>query len=275
MEVSYSNNGSGLRYSCIEGNLRYGHARCQSLLGRPLEKALEALVLEALEPAALELSVRAVEKLQQEQERSHQDWLQRLERARYNVELARRRYEKVDPDYRLAAETLEKEWNEALRAQRTFELDYELFCRKQPLELSEQQRQSITALAMDIPSLWHAPSTLPEQRQALVRLLVERVEVFIEGDSEKVQLLIHWAGGDQSQLELERPVAKLEQLSFYPRMLAQLQQLLEAGMNDEQIAEQLGALGYHSASGAALSGSTIGTLRRLMGWRRGAMGAGS
>jgi hypothetical protein len=39
-----------------------------------------------------------------------------VERARYESDLAQRRFLKVDPDNRLVADTLEADWNDKLRA---------------------------------------------------------------------------------------------------------------------------------------------------------------
>ncbi len=41
---------------------------------------------------------------------------QRMAGARYEAELAKRRFIKVDPAHRLVADSLEAEWNENLRA---------------------------------------------------------------------------------------------------------------------------------------------------------------
>ena len=48
-----------------------------------------------------------------------------LERLRYEADLARRRYMKVDPDNRLVADTLEADWNEKLRTHADAVVDYE------------------------------------------------------------------------------------------------------------------------------------------------------
>ena len=53
-------------------------------------------------------------------------WRMRIERARYDVDLAERRYEAVDPGNRLIAATLEQRWNEAM--QRLHDLEAELAC---------------------------------------------------------------------------------------------------------------------------------------------------
>jgi DNA invertase Pin-like site-specific DNA recombinase len=268
MQVSYSNNGTGLRYSCIAADLRAGAPRCQSVMGPLLEQAVEGEVLAALEPASIELSVSAIEQFEASRAALERSWQQKLEQARYEVTLARRRYEAVDPQHRLVASNLEKDWNEALVALERLEVDFERFRAQQSPQLTEQRRAELLSLAQDIPALWHASSTTPQQRQSIVRILLERVELRLEGHSERLSLTLFWSGGEHSVLELRRPVKKLEQLSFYPQMLQQLEALLEHGLHDQSIAERLGALGFHSPRLIPLSAAQVGRMRRSLGRTR-------
>ena len=48
----------------------------------------------------------------------------RLERARYEADQARRRYLEVEPEYRLVARSLERDWNEKLTTLDQLERDY-------------------------------------------------------------------------------------------------------------------------------------------------------
>ena len=75
-------------------------------------------VLLALEPAAVELSLKAIEDVHQERDRLHRHWKQRLERATYEAERAERQYQAVEPENRLVARSLERQWEEALRKRR-------------------------------------------------------------------------------------------------------------------------------------------------------------
>ena len=110
-------------------------------------------VLRALEPAALELSCRALEDVQRDRARLDKHWKQRLERARYEAEDAERRYRAVDPENRLVARTLEQRWEEALRAERQVRDDYDRFLREQPPQLAPEERARIAALSSDLPAL--------------------------------------------------------------------------------------------------------------------------
>ncbi len=110
MTAHYNNNGHAGRYVCCRMKADYGEAFCQSLKAAPLDALVSGLVLRALEPAALEASLALAADLEAERLAADQHWQQRLERAGYTAELARRQYTAVDPENRLVARTLERTW---------------------------------------------------------------------------------------------------------------------------------------------------------------------
>ena len=110
-----------------------------------------------MEPAALDLSLKAIEDVQRERQRLNRHWEQRLERASYEVQRAERQYQAVEPENRLVARGLEQQWEKTLRAQRDLREEYDRFLKEQPPRLTEQERSRILAVAADIPTLWHVP----------------------------------------------------------------------------------------------------------------------
>ena len=207
MMVAYSGRASRLRYSCGRAMIEYAEPLCQGLAGGVLDDLVAAQVLAALEPAALELNLAAADDLEQERARLHRSWQQQVERARYQAERAQRQYDAAEPENRLVVRELERRWEEALKEQRRLEEDYARFSRDQPRGLSADEREQIRALARDLPALWHAPATTSADRQRIVRLLVEEVVVTVRGESEWVDVTIHWAGGFTSGHELDAPGA--------------------------------------------------------------------
>ena len=123
----------------------YAEPMCQGLAGRVLDDLVAAQVLAALEPAALELSLAAADEIQQERARLHRNWQQRVERARYEAERARRQYDATEPENRLVARELERRWEEALKERRHLEEEYARFGRSQPEGLSAGEREQIRA----------------------------------------------------------------------------------------------------------------------------------
>lgn len=211
MAAAYNNNGAGLRYSCCHNAIAYGSARCQTLTGGPLDALVSALVVQALEPAALEVSLHVAAAGEAPRHKLQQPWQQRLERAQYAVERADRPYRAVEPANRLVARTLERQWEEALAAQEALQADSRRFLVDQPMTRSAPEREAIRRLAQAISVLWQASRTTVADRQAIMRQLGERVVVTLQGASEKVDVVVHWMGGHQSPATMIRPVARLEQ----------------------------------------------------------------
>jgi Recombinase/Recombinase zinc beta ribbon domain len=247
MASAYNNNGAGLRYSCAREMVDYGGAICQSLTGAPLDAWMSDLVLAALEPAALEVSLEVATDVEAQRQRLHQHWSKRLERAGYEVDRAARQYHAVDPENRLVARTLERQWEEALASEERLKADYRRFLASQPVTLSASEREAIRRLASALPALWHAETTTAADRQAIIRQLVERVVVTVQGESEQVDLEIHWIGGHRTQTRRRRPVARLDQLSYYPALLARAAALHQQGLSRGAIAEGLNAEGWRPA----------------------------
>jgi hypothetical protein len=201
-------------------------------------------VLLALEPAALELSLRAVADAERERDRLTRQWEQRLERARYEAERAARQYHAAEPEHRLVARELERRWEQALLEQRQVEDEYDRFRHGQPAELTCSEIDMIKSLAEDIPTLWRAPTTTVQDRQAMVRHLVERVMVAVQGETEWVDVAIHWAGGFVSRHEVRRPVRRVEHLRDYPALMARVADLHRTGRTSGEIAEALNREGF-------------------------------
>jgi len=217
---------------------------CFSLRAAPVDDLVAQQVLRALEPAALELSCRALEDVLRDRARLDKHWRQRLERARYEAEDAERRYRTVDPENRLVARSLEQRWEEALRAERQFRDDYDRFLRERPPQLSPEERARIAALSADLPGLWHAPGTTHRDRKEIVRHLVDKVVVHVERDSEYVGVTIHWQGGFTSRHEVVRPVRSYEQLRDLDKLMDRIAALHDECRTAAQIADALNQEGF-------------------------------
>jgi hypothetical protein len=229
MTAVYNNDGHAARYVCHGQNSTYGEPFCQSLKAAPVDAQVTSLILQALQPAALEASLAVVRDLQTERAGLEQQWRQRLERAQYQVDQARRRYASTEPENRLVARTLERDWEVALAEQVRLTADHECFRRERPLSPGPAELAAIRHLTADLPALWQAPTTRSEERQTIARLLLERLLVTVVGGSEQVRLECHWHGGNQTVHTLVRPVARLKALSTYAALIARAADLHRAG----------------------------------------------
>jgi hypothetical protein len=247
MLVCYTNTAATktLRYSCQRDAIDYGGEACQSLSGAALESLVVGRLLQAVAPASLELSLAAVADIERERKQLDDHWQQRLTRSRYEVEQARRQYAAVDPDHRLVARELERRWDEALRAGEQLQADYVSFQRECPTQLSPREREEILALSGNLPALWHADTTTPQDRQMIARLLLEQVTVTVEGNTDRLDVELRWAGGFLSRHALVRPVQTYEQLSNYGELVARIDVLRTERKTLSGIATALNAEGFH------------------------------
>jgi DNA invertase Pin-like site-specific DNA recombinase len=236
-------------YVCCWEDNQLARPRCQRLAGQALEALATTLVLEAIQPVALELSLAAVADLQAERQRGHDLWQQRLQRARYEAAHAERQYQAVDPEHRLVARELERRWERAIGEQHQLEEQYDRFLKEQPLELSAADRQGLIQLAADLPGLWQAKTTTHRDRQEIVRLLIERVVVASRNRTEVVDVTIHWVGGLQTRHQIRRPVLSYEQLSDYDLIRGRVVELHGQGRTAGAIAAVLNSEGYRPLHG--------------------------
>jgi len=244
MMVAYHGQQSRLAYICQRQRIEYAAPTCQSMAGQVLDELVSRQVLQALEPAALDLSLQATAGLEQERQRWERDWQERLRHAHEEVSRAARQYHAVDPENRLVAIELERRWEQALRAERDLQEQYDRFVRERPRELSDSDRELIRSLTGDLPRLWEAPTTTAADRQTIIRFLVEKVIVLAQGLSEHVDLSIHWSGGFVSQHRVRRPVARHDQLSNHAQLMERVATLRQQGQTAREIAETLNREGF-------------------------------
>jgi hypothetical protein len=241
---------------------------CQSVQSNVVDQLVASQVLRALEPAALELSLKAAEELDREYQRLDEHWQKRLERAAYESERARRQYDAVEPENRLVARELEKRWEEALCEQREVEEAYARFQREQARRLAAEERQRILSVSSDIAALWEAPSTTPADQKTILRCLVERVVVHVPEQTETVEVTIHWAGGFESHHETERSVGCYEQLRDFDRLRSRILELRDAEEPATRIADRLNQEGFRTPRDKLFRADTVRTLLSRHGMSR-------
>ena len=139
--------------------------------------------------------------------------------------------------------------------------EYERACTREPIRLSEDEKETVRHLAEDVPAIWHDGSTTPADRQMIARTMLERITLLVVGDSEMVEVECLWAGGVQTRHRLVRPVRRFEQLKNFDRLLARLGELRCQGLTADRMAERLNAEGWRPAKRASFNAPMV---RRLL-----------
>lgn len=226
-------------YVCQEASVRRAEKVCQHVPGGVVDRAISDLLLELMQPMTLDVALA----VQQEVETRivETDTLQRkhVDRARYEAELARRRYMKVDPDNRLVADSLEGEWNTKLRSLAEAQEHYEQQTQKRRLIIDSQTRKQLLSLATDFPRVWNDPSVEPRERKRILRLLVEDVTLI---NAKLIQVHVRLRGGATRSLTLEKPLPIAQLRKTKPEVVAEIDRLLDHYC-DREVAEVLNRQG--------------------------------
>jgi DNA invertase Pin-like site-specific DNA recombinase len=252
-------------YHCAGRTLVNGRGVwCLSVGGLQLDQAVAGAFLAALTPAGLQAAVAAAEQLEADHDAALQQWRLEVERARYQATKAERRYLAVDPDNRLVARGLERDWEAKLAALAAAEAELASRERRRPRTLTAAERAAIGALGGDVARVWSAPTTTDRDRKELLRTLLEEVIVNVDRDAAQAHLTMRWRGGAISQLDVALPRSHLPKIRTSEDTIA-LVRRLAAHYPDAQIAGILNRQGRRSARGQRFTASIVQSLRHHWG----------
>jgi DNA invertase Pin-like site-specific DNA recombinase len=197
MQVGYSGKTLVPNYSCVRGNQLYGTKRCQSVGGRRIERVVLDSVFEALRPAGIEATLRAIEHTKDEHHTRVRSVELELERAQIHAERARRQFDACEPENRLVTRTLEREWEQRLAAVRAAERAVADIATKRPDPLTPEEIAWCRQAGADLRKVFDAPTTSDRERKQLLRAILTDVVVTVDRESEQhtAELQVVWDGG--------------------------------------------------------------------------------
>jgi hypothetical protein len=176
-------------------------------------------------------------------------WRARIEQAAYEARRAERRYKAVEPENRVVARTLEGEWEARLRDLEQVEWQCEEARRQKRVELTDDDRVRIRALARDLPRVWRAPTTAPADRKAMLRVVIEAIALIpIEVPQRTTRLRVQWHSGAVTELVVPRPDRR-HRLRTPDPAVARIREMAAAGERDEAIAQRLNGDGVPTGKG--------------------------
>jgi len=259
LSVAYTGNPQSRPvYRCDKPNLMMGLPRCMTFGGSRADTAIAKELLRAVEPMAIEAALEA-----ERMHRDRQDEQQRildleLQQARYEANLAERRYAACDPDNRLIAAQLEKNWETALR--RVHDLQARHLNQKQ--ETVGVNPGAFADLADNLSAAWHAPGVTMRARQQLLRALIVDIVVDVDDQARDVVLTIHWRGGQHSELRVRKPRTGEHGCATAEDALSVMRSM--AGhWSDEHIAASLNRMGIPTGQGKTWTAKRVGSVRRV------------
>jgi hypothetical protein len=256
LSVFYSGRYSSPVYRCDRGNTMHGVARCMMFGGLRVDAAFAHELIRAVEPMAIE-AAQLAERRKMERQAEHRRILElELQQARYEASLAERRYAACDPDNRLIAATLEKNWETALRRVSDCDARLEATMTTVPTPAAPE----LSALAEDLEAAWKNNRITMRCRQQLVRALVNEIIVDIDETAREIVLVIHWKGGQHSELRLRKPRTGEHGCCTSDDALAVVRRM--AGRwSDQDIAATLNRMGLPTGQGKTWTAHRVRSIR--------------
>ena len=245
-------------YQCMNRCIQDGGQRCQNVPGGVVDEAIASPLLDTLTPHALEVALTVQAELDTRVAEADALRRQAVERARHRAELARRRYLAVDPHNRLVADSLEADWNDALRALQAAREDYERASAAAAATPTDELKDRIHSLATDFPTLWANPNTAQRDRKRMVRLLIDDVTLH---KTDRIHLHVRFRGGQTTSLVAAIPPKAWQVRQTHPDTLAALDRLLDTH-TDAQTAKALNAAGHRSGEGKPFTARIVLEARR-------------
>ena len=244
-------------YYCGKEGLQRGLPVCQSVHGEAIDTAVGELVVGAITPLAIEAALSVQQELAHRVDESDKLRQRQVERARYDADLAQRRFLRVDPENRLVANELEAEWNAKLLALTAAQQEYDQGHHSDQLDINPAQRAEIVALAANFPALWCDSRTPSRERKRMIRLIVADVTL-VKGDA--LHAKVRFTGGATQQLDLplRKTVGQLRTTDA--AIVREIDQLIDT-YTDAEIAELFNERGIRSNTATPFTRSRITHLR--------------
>jgi len=233
-------------YACQRDGIENGHPICALIPGADLDQRIGQLLLDTLSPLAVEAALAVSAELEQRSAESDRMRAAHVERARYHADLARRRYMAVDPTNRLVADSLEADWNNALRELNNAQETYEKAREQHTGQLTDTQRARIGRLVTDLPAIWHDPDTPARERKRIARLLL--TDVTVHRDRDTLTAHVRFPGGQDTTLTIPAPKPVADQRRTPAEVVAAVDELLEEHHSSE-VADILNRRGLTSGTG--------------------------
>lgn len=233
---------------------------CLEVSSAPLDKAIAERVVGAITPVTIELALAALTNLEERDREIGAQWRMRIERVRYDADLAERRYEAVDPGNRLIAATLETRWNDAIQRMHDLEAELAAFERQVMRAVSAEQKRQILQLAGDFPRMWAASTTASRDRKRILRLLVRDITVTKTEEPKVLGLHVRWQGGKTETLQVQLPQKRSDAIRYPTPFVARIRELAD-DHHDDEIVALLQSEGHKaSTTGKPI---TLGTIKWL------------
>ena len=214
-------------YVCGQAHMSRGEPSCQSIAGPPIDTAIGELVATEMTPAAVELALEIRKEIEARHDEADRLRLRAVERAQFEADLAQRRFMLVDPNNRLVADTLEREWNDKLRALAKAQEDRERERQENRVAVNEAIRDRLVAMTTDFKTLWRDPSLPNRERKRLLAYIIEDVTLVKLPAEGTTRIHVRFKGGKTATLTTQNPKSSAQQVKTDPQVVQLVDTLLD------------------------------------------------
>lgn len=233
-------------YQCRGPLSERGEPECQTIFGDKVDEAVGNLLVEMITPAAVAAAMEVHQELQAREGEARRLRHQAVDRARYEVDVAHRRYLLVDPENRLVAATLERAWNERIQALAQAEADFDAAEAAAHSRMGHAEQAALQTLPRDFAALWRDPRTSHRDRKRMARLIIEDVTLLNRSPELLVSVNVRFKGGMTRSLTVPRHANHKECVTT-PEVIREVKNLAPY-FRDEEIAQRLNQIGLISPS---------------------------
>jgi len=251
-------------YLCQRDGIEHARKICQAVPGADLDQRIGQLLIDTLTPLAIEAALAVTAELQHRADEADALRAAHVERARYHADLARRRYLAVDPANRLVADTLEADWNTALRALTQAQDACDQARKNNPGQLTTAQQARIHQLATDLPAIWNDPATPARERKRIARLLL--TDITVTRTRTTITAHVRLPAGQHHTLTMPVPPTAAQMRKTPAEAVAAIDELLGRHTHAE-IAGILNARGLTSGEGRPFHRLMVRNIRDEYGLR--------
>jgi DNA invertase Pin-like site-specific DNA recombinase len=240
-------------YMCQKEGIEHSEPFCQQINGEQIDRAISDLLVQTMTPMALDVALSVQQEIQARMDEVDRLRRKQVERARYESDLAQRRYMHVDPANRLVADSLEAEWNNKLRALHEAQEEYDRQRQADHATIDQAQWARIAALASDFPRLWQDPKTPDRERKRMVRLILEDVTLTKRNE---ITMHVRFKGGATRSFTLPLPLRASELRKTSVAVIREIDRLLDEH-TEREIALILNQKGMRSGVGKPFTRNMI------------------
>ena len=162
----------------------------------------------------------------------------------------------------LVARSLERVWEDKLRAVEMIEQEYARWRSAEPIVMGEAERAALQRLGENLPQIWRAATTSAADRKRILLFIVHEVGLDQKRQRGQVWLKIVWQTGAVSEHHLQRRVHTYRDYIDVDRLRQRITELNAIGKMDKEIAATLNQEGFIAARGCAFKGENVWLLRQ-------------